>query len=79
LKAGKGTETVSSLRCTPFGERAGDILYPWLYQLPVACVESQPLPWRFHLVHHTDPDLDVTTALRFHFGERSVLFFTGVR
>lgn len=28
-----------------------------------------PLPWRFHLVHHTDLDLDVTTAVRFHFGE----------
>lgn len=28
-----------------------------------------PLLWRFHLVHHCDPDLDVTTALRFHFGE----------
>ena len=28
-----------------------------------------PLLWRFHLVHHTDADLDVTTALRFHFGE----------
>ncbi len=28
-----------------------------------------PMLWRFHLVHHTDPDLDVTTALRFHFGE----------
>lgn len=25
--------------------------------------------WRFHRVHHSDPDLDVTTALRFHFGE----------
>ncbi len=28
-----------------------------------------PLLWRFHLVHHTDPDLDLTTAVRFHFGE----------
>ena len=28
-----------------------------------------PLLWRFHNVHHLDPDLDVTTALRFHFGE----------
>lgn len=28
-----------------------------------------PFLWRFHLVHHTDPDLDVTTAFRFHFGE----------
>jgi sterol desaturase/sphingolipid hydroxylase (fatty acid hydroxylase superfamily) len=25
--------------------------------------------WRFHSVHHSDPDLDVTTALRFHFCE----------
>lgn len=25
--------------------------------------------WRFHLVHHTDLDLDVSTAARFHFGE----------
>ena len=28
-----------------------------------------PLLWRFHLVHHTDVDLDITTAFRFHFGE----------
>ncbi len=27
------------------------------------------LLWRFHNVHHIDPDLDVSTALRFHFGE----------
>lgn len=35
-----------------------------------------PLLWRFHLVHHTDLDLDVTTAFRFHFGELigSVMF-----
>lgn len=25
-----------------------------------------PLLWRFHNVHHVDPDLDVTTAFRFH-------------
>jgi sterol desaturase/sphingolipid hydroxylase (fatty acid hydroxylase superfamily) len=28
-----------------------------------------PFLWRFHAVHHTDLDLDVTTAFRFHFGE----------
>jgi sterol desaturase/sphingolipid hydroxylase (fatty acid hydroxylase superfamily) len=27
------------------------------------------LLWRFHQVHHSDPDLDVSTALRFHIGE----------
>jgi sterol desaturase/sphingolipid hydroxylase (fatty acid hydroxylase superfamily) len=28
-----------------------------------------PLLWRFHRIHHTDPDLDVTSGLRFHPGE----------
>src|SRR5213082_1939237 len=28
-----------------------------------------PLFWRFHNVHHTDLDLDVSTAARFHFAE----------
>lgn len=28
-----------------------------------------PWLWRFHVVHHTDVDLDVTTAIRFHAGE----------
>lgn len=38
-----------------------------------------PLLWRFHVVHHTDHDLDVTTAVRFHFGEiiGSVIFRAG--
>jgi len=35
-----------------------------------------PILWRFHLVHHTDLDLDITTAFRFHFGEMigSIIF-----
>jgi len=28
-----------------------------------------PLLWRFHNVHHVDPDLDVSTSFRFHYGE----------
>lgn len=28
-----------------------------------------PFLWRFHNVHHADPELDVSTAFRFHFGE----------
>ena len=27
------------------------------------------LLWRFHSVHHVDPDMDVTTSFRFHWGE----------
>lgn len=35
--------------------------------------------WRFHHVHHIDLDLDVTTALRFHFGEILLsVFFRGL-
>jgi sterol desaturase/sphingolipid hydroxylase (fatty acid hydroxylase superfamily) len=36
-----------------------------------------PVLWRFHNVHHIDPDLDVSTALRFHPGE--VLLSAGFR
>lgn len=37
-----------------------------------------PALWRFHVVHHSDPDLDITTALRFHFGELiGSVFFRG--
>jgi len=28
-----------------------------------------PVLWRLHNVHHIDPELDVSTAFRFHFGE----------
>ncbi len=28
-----------------------------------------PFFWRFHQVHHSDPNMDVTTANRFHIGE----------
>jgi len=34
-----------------------------------------PFFWRFHNVHHTDLDMDVSTAARFHFGE--MVFSTG--
>jgi sterol desaturase/sphingolipid hydroxylase (fatty acid hydroxylase superfamily) len=36
-----------------------------------------PVLWRFHNVHHIDPDLDVSTAFRFHAGE--VAFSAGFR
>ncbi|MDP4284755.1 MAG: sterol desaturase family protein [Bacteroidota bacterium] len=37
-----------------------------------------PFLWRYHLVHHTDLDLDITTAFRFHFGEMiGSVFFRG--
>jgi sterol desaturase/sphingolipid hydroxylase (fatty acid hydroxylase superfamily) len=38
---------------------------------------SVPLLWRFHNVHHIDPDMDVTTSFRFHFVE--IFYSTGFR
>lgn len=34
-----------------------------------------PFFWRFHRVHHSDPEMDVTTASRFHLGE---IFFSSL-
>jgi len=38
---------------------------------------TRSLLWRFHNVHHVDPDMDVSTSFRFHFGE--VLYSTVFR
>lgn len=43
----------------------------WHYTLHVLC-HKVPVLWRMHAVHHHDPDMDVTTAVRFHFGEIAV-------
>lgn len=40
----------------------------WMYWWHRVLHRSQWL-WRFHRVHHSDAAMDVTTALRFHFGE----------
>ncbi len=64
-----------------FGVLNAVAMAPWLhgvlsflfmdYVLSVWHVLSHkvPLLWRFHNVHHTDLDLSVWTALRFHFCE----------
>jgi sterol desaturase/sphingolipid hydroxylase (fatty acid hydroxylase superfamily) len=47
----------------------GFILMDWAYYWWHYATHAVSLLWRFHNVHHTDLDLDVTTAARFHFGE----------
>jgi sterol desaturase/sphingolipid hydroxylase (fatty acid hydroxylase superfamily) len=46
----------------------------WLVHL---VMHKVPLLWRFHLVHHTDTNVDVTTGLRHHPGDSLLrgLFF----
>lgn len=38
----------------------------WLQHL---LTHKIPFLWRLHMVHHADPDIDVSTAIRFHPGE----------
>ena len=48
---------------------AGFLLLDWGTYVWHRLNHRVPFLWRFHLVHHTDLDLDVTTAFRFHAGE----------
>jgi len=40
----------------------------WMYVWHLAN-HKIPLLWRFHRMHHSDPEMDVTTGVRFHTGE----------
>ncbi len=42
------------------------LLFDWTFYWWHLVNHRVPLLWRFHNVHHVDPDLDVTTAFRFH-------------
>jgi sterol desaturase/sphingolipid hydroxylase (fatty acid hydroxylase superfamily) len=43
------------------------ILYVWHF-----LNHEMPLLWRFHRMHHSDLNMDVSTATRFHIGELSI-------
>jgi len=47
----------------------GVLLMDYLYWWWHVALHLIPILWRFHNVHHSDLDMDVTTALRFHLGE----------
>jgi sterol desaturase/sphingolipid hydroxylase (fatty acid hydroxylase superfamily) len=51
------------------GAGLGFLLLDWTVYVWHRLNHRAPLLWRFHLVHHTDLDLDVSTAFRFHAGE----------
>jgi len=42
-----------------------DFTFYWWHRLN----HIHPLLWRFHNVHHIDPDMDISTSFRFHFVE----------
>lgn len=47
----------------------GIVFFDYTYYWWHVATHLVPLLWRFHNVHHTDLDLDVSTATRFHLGE----------
>lgn len=58
------------LNLSPMVALTGAILLfdAWMYLWHRANHELGLL-WRFHRVHHSDPEMDATTAVRFHIGE----------
>jgi sterol desaturase/sphingolipid hydroxylase (fatty acid hydroxylase superfamily) len=44
----------------------GFLLLDLVRYLTHRCEHAVPLFWRFHALHHTDPDVDMTTAVRHH-------------
>ncbi len=53
----------------------GFILLDIMIYLQHVLSHALPFLWRFHLVHHSDLEVDVTTALRFHPVEMFILMF----
>jgi sterol desaturase/sphingolipid hydroxylase (fatty acid hydroxylase superfamily) len=49
-----------------FGLVVGFLLLDLLRYLVHRCEHAVPLFWRFHALHHSDPDVDVTTSVRHH-------------
>jgi sterol desaturase/sphingolipid hydroxylase (fatty acid hydroxylase superfamily) len=45
---------------------AGFLLIDLIRYLVHRCEHAVPLFWRIHALHHSDPDVDVTTAVRHH-------------
>ena len=44
----------------------GILILDWVIWYQHLLVHKIPMFWRFHRVHHSDPEYDATTALRFH-------------
>jgi sterol desaturase/sphingolipid hydroxylase (fatty acid hydroxylase superfamily) len=70
LAAGAGTGLLPRLAAPPLvAWPLGLLLLDYTMYLWHRLNHRVPLLWRFHVVHHTDLDLDVATAFRFHAGE----------
>lgn len=51
---------------TPFAVLIAIVLLDMAIYIQHILFHAVPALWRFHRVHHADPEFDVTTAMRFH-------------
>ncbi len=51
----------------PAGRLAGFLAMDYGFYLWHVATHKLPFLWRFHRVHHVDADMDMSTAVRFHF------------
>ena len=88
LFAGTMVFLISKAQGAGFGLLLWLQLPPWL-EIPLAILifdawmytwhrmnHVVPFLWRFHQIHHSDPRMDVTSAVRFHPGEIALSFLT---
>ncbi len=54
------------------GKAAAFLAMDYGFYLWHIATHKVPFLWRFHRVHHVDPDMDASTALRFHFADMLV-------
>jgi sterol desaturase/sphingolipid hydroxylase (fatty acid hydroxylase superfamily) len=70
LAAKAGAGRLGMVQALPLPAHARDalafLLMDYTIYLWHVATHKVPFLWRFHLVHHVDLDLDMTTALRFH-------------
>ena len=58
---------IAGLIPAPFGAIAAFATMDYGFFIWHVATHRSELLWRFHRVHHLDPDMDMTTAIRFHF------------
>ena len=58
---------LAGLLPAPLGAIAAFAAMDYGFYLWHVATHRVPLLWRFHRVHHVDPDMDMSTAIRFHF------------
>ena len=54
------------------GRAAAFLAMDYGFYLWHVATHKVPFLWRWHRVHHLDPDMDASTALRFHFADMAV-------